>query len=181
MNEIFTHTNTAIRGIVDPRVGFCNWILRDPLALRVLLVCAFRTWLHKEPEKRFGLEYGEFSISKTETDLFGLKRTQQGKLDRSIKKMTHLGYISKTGKRIDNNRTTIYRYESNRIIFPLMKNRQQNDQQINSRQTLTTETTETIKDFFQKPVTMPPTTEGKTFEQVAWAAAVEASNRGRQR
>lgn len=186
-----SQNRTAIRGIVDPRVERCRWFLEDPLALRVLLLCSFRTWLHKEPEKRFGLRYGEFTISRTETKLFRLKPTQQGKLDRTIKMLTRIGYISKTDRRIDNDGSTIYRYEANKIIFPLTLDRQRNRQRTDNEQALTTGTTETIKKDVLK--ISPPAVHGdlklkqgvgRAFEEEAWAAAVEASNecnrRGRQ-
>jgi hypothetical protein len=55
-----------------------------------------------------GLDKGEFYLSETETEKFGLKKTQHGKIRRSIMKLICIKLISKTGNKTGNNNSCVY-------------------------------------------------------------------------
>ena len=89
---------------------FRNYLLTDDLALRVLILITMR--VRSSDSKVLNLNKGEFLLSETEYKLFGLKKSQSGRLRRTLLKLVSLGIVQKTENKTEN-QATVYRLIDN--------------------------------------------------------------------
>lgn len=91
-------------------------LMKDPLSWAIYTVCALRARRTHVPSPE-GLEQGEFWLSEMEYAKFGLKQSQRGQISRRLAMFQkRFKLISKTGKKIGNEKANIYRMESNQLI-----------------------------------------------------------------
>ncbi len=103
---------------------YLDRLVSEPLLLAVLIECARRARRRKDISPD-GLEQGEFFLSRTEYKKFGLKATQQGKIERRLHVLAKWNLIKKTDKRISNetgkDKSIVWGFLANKIIMPLFQ------------------------------------------------------------
>lgn len=99
----------------DEHNEIVKWLLEKPLRLAVYYLCFTRA--RRDPQNHTnGLAVGEFFLSKTEYKIFGLRKTQAGKIGRIVSDLIFAKLVAKTDKRIGSEHSVVYRVTSNNVM-----------------------------------------------------------------
>jgi hypothetical protein len=120
-----------------------DYLLKNPLLFAVLFDCSRRARRIKEACRITKLEQGEFFISETETEKFGLKKTQSGILRRCIQNLLSLKIVEKIENKTGNKNCSVYRLIDLSSFMPYFENEEQNREQIENKQRTDREQIET--------------------------------------
>lgn len=117
--------------IVDPT----NPVFEDPLLVKLIFECAKRVRVHSDGTD--GLNVGEFYLAETETETFGLKKTQGGILRRAVERLRREQIIELIENRRGNKNAKIYLFVGTESIYLDLEieNRIENKQRTEQRET----------------------------------------------
>ena len=121
-----------------------KWATEKPIRWAVLMVISSR--VASKDQVTTGLAKGEFFISETEYNKFGLSLSERGKLRRTILELVDVKIIEKIENKIGNKNCTVYRFLDSDFIDCSRENREQNREQIENRQRTDREQIETNKE-----------------------------------
>lgn len=121
-----------------------KWATEKPIRWAVLMVISSR--VASKDQVTTGLAKGEFFISETEYNKFGLSLSERGKLRRTILELVDVKIIEKIENKIGNKNCSVYRFIDSDFIDCSRENRDQNREQIENRQRTDREQIETNKE-----------------------------------
>lgn len=125
----------------DEYNSLLQWLLKqDGLFLKIIIIAQCRA--SRKTNTMTGLNECEFYLSQTETDVFGLHKTQQGKLRRALEKLILKKIFKKIDSKTGNKNSSVYAFNKGFMDFidfvvdSETDNKQITDrQQIDNRQT----------------------------------------------
>jgi len=120
------------------------WLNEKPLRWAVLMTISAR--VASKDQVTTGLSKGEFFISETEYQKFGLSLSERGKLRRTIFELIDVKIIEKIENKNGNKNSTVYRFLDSDFIDCSRENREQNREQIENKQRTDREQIETNKE-----------------------------------
>lgn len=121
-----------------------SWLNEKPLRWAVLMTISAR--VASKYQVTTGLSKGEFFISETEYQKFGLSLSERGKLRRTIFELIEVKIIEKIENKNGNKNCAVYRFLDSDFIDCSRENREQNREQIENRQRTDREQIETNKE-----------------------------------
>lgn len=120
------------------------WLNKKPIRWAVLMNITAR--VASQEQVTTGLAKGEFFISETECEKFGLKKSQQGILRRTIMELARMKFIEKIESKTGNRNCSVYRFIDSNFIDCSRSSGEQNREQIENKQRTNREQIETNKE-----------------------------------